>query len=98
MGNVRKEANTMCRRKFIDWALQNRIIASKHEDFESEPAWLAWRSSWATSNLMARSAVRKEYRQYNQPLSDEEIKELWTYCSGGKSFARMIEYKHGIKE
>jgi hypothetical protein len=47
---------------------------------------------------MARSAVRKEYRQYNQPLSDEEIKELWTYCSGGKSFARMIEYKHGIKE
>lgn len=94
----RKIANTVCRQKFIKWALQERIIASKDEDFEGDPAWFAWRISWASSNQVTRAAKKKDYQRYNQPLSDEVIKELWTYCSNGKSFARMIEYKHGIKE
>lgn len=94
----KKPANTVCRQKFIVWALEKRIIASKDEDFESDPAWMAWKSSWATANSVARSEIRREYQAYNRPLSDQEIKELWTYCSGGKSFARMIEYKHGIKK
>lgn len=92
-----KTVEKICKEKFIEWALKERIIADEDEDFSSEPAWLAWKSSWSRSRGVTIEKELQRYREYNKPLSEEKIKELWNLCSQGKEFARLIESAHGIK-
>jgi len=92
-----KNVEKLCREKFIEWAMKERLIVDEHEDFSSEPAWLAWKSSWARSRGVTIEKERQQYKQYNKPLSEEKVKELWNLCSQGKEFARLIESAHGIK-
>jgi hypothetical protein len=86
----------LCRKKFEIWAIKNLLIA-KGENYEQDPVWMAWKASWARAYSSACEQERQKYKEYNKPLSDKEVKELWNHCGTGKGFARLIESRHGIK-
>lgn len=89
-------ASEQCRKKFEEWAIKALLI-KEGENYEFDPAWEAWKRSWVRAQSYGAEKVRRQYLECNKPLSDEEIKELWNRCGNGKSFARMIEAKHGIR-
>ena len=91
-----KTVEKICRAKFEEWAIKALLI-KEGEDYEGEPAWEAWRSSWSRSRGVTIAKEHERNTKYTKPLTEEEIKELWSKCGTGKSFARMIESRHGIR-
>lgn len=89
-------ASKRCRDKFEEWAIKALLI-KEGEDYEFDPAWESWKRAWARAQSYGAELERQKQREYNKPLTEEEIKELWNRCGTGKSFARMIESKHGIR-
>jgi hypothetical protein len=90
-------ADKKCRKMFEEWAIKALLIR-EGEDYEYDPAWEAWKRAWVRSMGVTIAKERKKYEEYNKPLTEEEIKELWKRCGTGKSFARMIESRHGIRK
>ena len=97
MAKATVTADKKCRKMFEEWAIKALLI-KEGEDYEYDPAWEAWRRAWVRSMAVTVAKERKKYESLFTPLSDAEIKELWIRCGTGKSFARMVESKHGIRK
>jgi hypothetical protein len=55
-------------------------------------AYRVWQVAWVLGQKNGRQQM-----QSRQPLSDQELKDLWIECGQGKIFGRAIEVLHGIK-
>ena len=97
MAKVTVTADKKCRKMFEEWAIK-ALLSREGEDYEGDPAWEAWRRSWVRSMAVTIAKERKKHEAMYVPLTDEEIKEMWIMCGTGKSFARMIESRHGIRK
>lgn len=91
-----KTVDKICREKFEEWAIKTLHIR-EGEDYESDPIWEAWKRSWVRARSVTIAKENERIKKYIKPLTDIEIKEMWLKCGNGKSFARMIESKHGIR-
>ena len=69
-----------------------RELPKKFTVKERQLLYRVWQVSWVLGKKRGRAEM-----QCRQPLSDQEMKDLWIECAQGKIFGRAIEALHGIK-
>lgn len=88
--------SSVCKDRFFKW-MEKEFGVIPSESFESTQEWKIWKSAWVRAQSYGSEMQRQKFKKLNPPLSDAELKELFTYSLNGKEFGRKVEERHGIK-